>query len=705
MSFHDPSAPIEARIDDLIQRLDVPAKCQQLHWDSPAIPEHNIPNYNWWNEALHGVGRNGRATVFPQAIGMAATWQPELIERVADAIAEEARAKHHAAIRRGSRQWYQGLTFWSPNINIFRDPRWGRGQETWGEDPFLTGELGAAFVRGMQGDDPRYLKTAACAKHFAVHSGPEGERHGFDAVPPKIDFWETYLPAFERLVEAGVEAFMPAYNRTYGEPCAGSYLLLRDILRERWGFQGHVVSDCWGVQDFHLHHKVTEHAEGSAALALKAGTDLNCGVTYCEALQGAYVMGLVTEEEIDRALRRLYRTRLKLGMHDPEDQVPYASISMERVNCSEHRALAKEMAAASLVLLKNDRQTLPLREDVSSLLVVGPNAASVEPLLGNYYGLSTQLTTVLEGLVKRVPEGVKMDYRQGVPLNEPKVNPRDWAVFESANVEVTIAAMGISPIMEGEEGEAVLSPALGDRQSIELPPEQSAFLKRIRERLDREKSDARLIVLLFGGGAIACPEVHEVADAVLQVWYPGEAGGDAIAEVLFGDRAPTGRLPITVPRSTEALPPFEDYSMAGRTYRFMDEAAVLYPFGFGLSYSEVSYAGLQCPDQHGAEAPLPLQLSVRNTGTVATREVVQAYVSRPGFVWRLAGFASVALEPGEARTVSLELKPRQWASYDEAGNRSFEPGPLKLHIGAAAPGQRARELGSPEALTAKVTLV
>ena len=694
--FRDPLAALDDRVEDLLQQLTPSEKTAQLRYDAPAIERLGIPAYNWWNEALHGVARNGRATVFPQAIGLAASWNRDLSREVADAISTEARAKHHHAARRGSHQQYQGLTFWTPNINIFRDPRWGRGQETWGEDPHLTAEMALSFVRGLQGDDPEQLKSAACAKHFAVHSGPEADRHHFDACPPKKDFYETYLPAFERLVRAGVEAVMPAYNRTYGEPCAGSQLLLENILRDEWDFQGHVVSDCWAIVDFHEHHKVTANAEESAALALKAGTDLNCGSVYCSALEDALGLGLIEEADIDRALRRLLRTRFKLGLFDPEDSSPYSRIPIEAVNGDTHRDLALRAATDSMVLLKNNNHTLPLNDSLRSLLVVGPNAANLDAMLGNYFGLSPRVSTVIEGIMGRMPEGVKADYRLGVGLYEGSRNDLHWAIGEAAGCDCVVAAMGLSPVLEGEEGDAILSPAKGDRDRIELPDCQVDFLRRIRARIDRDDSGTRLVVLLFGGAAMAVPEVHELADAVLQVWYPGERGGEAIASILWGDAVPGGRLPVTVPRSTDVLPPYEDYGMAGRGYRFMKEPDILYPFGFGLGYSAVRYCNLDAPAAHDPRKPLPLRLTLENTGNHEAREVVQVYLRSEAMPVKLAGFASLVLAPGERRELTLTLQPRDLLNTDEEGRRHPFNGPCQLIAAAAAPGAPARDLGAPE---------
>ncbi len=699
-AYLDPDQPLEARIDDLVERMTLEEKCSQLRYDAPAIDRLGVPAYNWWNEALHGVARNGRATVFPQIIGLAATWDAGLTERVADAVSDEARAKHHAAIRRGARRQYQGLTFWTPNINIFRDPRWGRGQETWGEDPYLTAEMGAAFVRGLQGRDPKYLKTSACAKHYAVHSGPEGKRHEFDAHPPLKDFRETYLPAFQRLVEEGVESVMGAYNRVYGEPCNGSRLLLVDILRGEWGFQGHVVSDCWAIRDFHTHHGVTQTPEESAALALRMGCDLNCGIVYCDALAGAVLMGLCAEADVERALRRLLRTRFRLGMFDPPERVPYAATPMTVVRCEEHVRLAREVAAASFVLLKNRDDTLPIRSNVRQVLATGPHMTNADVLLGNYHGVSDRMVTLLEGLAGRMPEGVEFDYRLGCLFDRPTSEHFDWLNDMASRTDVTIAAMGISPLMEGEEGESLLAHSCGDRGDIGLPAHQVAYLRAIREKIDADATSARLVVVLFGGSPIAIPEVQEIADAILWVGYPGEAGGEAIADVLFGDRAPSGRLPFSIPRSTSDLPPYEDYAMQGRTYRYMSDAAMLYPFGFGLSYTQFTYGAPHLASEIGVDQPLPVVVPVTNDGTRAAHEVAQLYLrgaDEPGNVprVRLAAFRRVWIEPGETVDVDFTVSPAAREYVTEQGERVRAPGRFRLFVGGAAPLPAATALGAP----------
>ncbi len=702
-AFSDPARPVAARIEDLISRLTVAEKISQLMHDSPAIERLGVPAYNWWNEACHGIGRNGRATVFPQVIGLGATWNRALLHEVATAISDEARAKHHAAIAAGRRGQYQGLTFWTPNINIFRDPRWGRGQETFGEDPFLTGELGVAMVRGLQGDHPHLLKTAACAKHFAVHSGPEAERHGFNARPTPKDLAETYLPAFEKLVRAGVEAVMGAYNRTLDEPCCASRRLLVDTLRGRWGFQGHVVSDCGAIADFHEHHRVTAGAPESAALAVRMGCDLNCGCTY-NALYDAIQRHLISEAEIDTALRRLLSTRFRLGLFDPPERVPWAATPPSVIDCPEHRALARRAAAESIVLLKNADGILPLRRDPASLLVVGPHAASGDVLLGNYYGVSSQLVTLLEGIVERAIEGTQIEYRAGCPLNQPPTPGIDFTFQTAKAAEVVIAVLGLDHTLEGEEGDAVASTSGGDRAAIELPACQREFLLELR------KHAKKLVLVLTGGSALAVPEAHACCDAVLQVWYPGCEGGRAVADVLFGEVSPSGRLPVTVPWRTADLPPLADYHMRGRTYRFA-EIEPLYPFGFGLSYARFAYgplvlsAGTLASDQE-----LTVRTTITNSSARAAHETAQCYLVPPR-IWpdapraTLIGFQKVPVPAYGRIEVEFKLAADLFRQVDGAGARVWVPGRYGVVVGAASPGPRAQALGAPAPATAEVNLV
>lgn len=691
----------EARIKDLISQMTLEEKVSQLSHKSAAIPRLGIPEYNWWNECLHGVARAGIATVFPQAIALAATFDEDFVHEVAVAISDEARAKHNEAIKQGNRGQYWGLTFWTPNINIFRDPRWGRGQETYGEDPFLTSAIGLAFMRGLQGDDPENLKLAACAKHFAVHSGPEKFRHTFDAYTSKKDLFETYLPAFKALVDAGVESVMGAYNRTLGEPCCGSYYLLKDILRDSWGFTGHVVSDCWAVRDFHENHKVTSSPEESAALALNAGCDLNCGCTYPE-LTVSYRKGLVTEEAIDTALARLLRTRFKLGMFDPPESGKYGKLGREVINCEKHRQLALEAAEKSIVLLKNDKGLLPLDSSSKKITVVGPGAANAHTLFGNYYGVASRFVTVLEGLGEKVKDkfGINIEYRQGCLMYGD--NHLSNAEFGQANAaDIIIAVMGLDGAIEGEEGDAIASDSNGDRVAIELPPWQLKFLQKVRA------AGKPLILVLTGGSPIAIPE--DIADAVIFAWYPGEQGGKAVADIIFGDTVPSGKLPVTFPVSTAQLPPYEDYSMQGRTYRYMTEKP-LYPFGFGLSYTSFRFDSIKLSSPSiKAGGQVKAAVALTNTGGRDADEVVQIYVSRDGRgaddpLSSLRGFRRVNVPAGKSVTVDFDLPAAAFETVNAEGESALVAGSYTVIAADAAPVAVSVEKGAPAPVSAQITV-
>ena len=677
----NPRLPVAQRVDDLAARLTLREKIAQLLHAAPPVPRLGLPAYNWWNECLHGVARAGRATVFPQAIGMAASFNDALMGKVATAISDEARAKHHAAARAGNRGIYFGLNFWSPNINLFRDPRWGRGQETYGEDPHLTARMGVTFVRGLQGRDPRYLKLAATAKHFAVHSGPERLRHVFDAVVSERDLRESYLPAFEALVrEAKVESVMGAYNRTQGEPCCGSFKLLQRILREEWGFQGHVVSDCWAIKDFHEGHKVTATPEESVALALKAGCDLNCGNLYGKLLD-AVKKGLVSEAEIDRALKRLLSVRFRLGLFDPESQVPYARIPESIVECAAHRRLALRMARESLVLLENRGGILPLDRTRGPYTVIGPNAVDFEAMLGNYNGFPGTLRTVAEAVVGKVGAGVQVSVAKGCELSGPgPVWLGDATLCREA--AVIIAVVGYSAVLEGEEGCAM--DAAGDRSRYELPPVQMDLLRQLK------KIGRPLVVVVLAGSPVDLSWIRENAAAVLFAWYPGAMGGEAVADALFGDVSPAGRLPVTFPVSYDQLPPFEDYVLKGRTYRFMEKEP-MYRFGYGLSYTRFEYRKLKL-DRNTIRPgqSVGVSVEVRNAGLRASDEVVQLYVSDleasvPVPRLHLEGFRRIHLKPGRKKTVRFTLRPAQLAAYDDEGRPFVEPGQFRISVGGGQP--------------------
>jgi len=838
--YLDPDAPIDKRVEDLIGRMTLEEKVSQMMNDAPAIDRLGIPAYNWWNECLHGVAAAGIATVFPQAIGLGATWDTELLFQVATVTSDEARAKHHEALRQGNRAIFTGLTFWSPNINIFRDPRWGRGQETYGEDPYLTARLGVEFVKGLQGDNPKYLKLVSTPKHYAVHSGPEPERYWFNAEVDKRNLYETYLPHFEACVrEAQAGSVMCAYSAVNGEPCCSNPLLLEDILRGKWGFRGYVVSDCGAINNIYNDHKTVDTPEEAAARALLAGCDLNCGGTY-SALIKAVEKGLATEKDIDRALTRLFTARFKLGMFDPPERVPYAQIPYSVVDCDEHRALALRTAQESIVLLKNEGDLLPLKKDLKTIAVIGPNAADAPVMYGNYNGTPSKAVTPLEGIrnavspdteviyvrgcdlegfsafeaipsqylrpskakdpearglraeyynntklrgepvLTRVDASVNFDWGQNAPA--PEVNPDDFSVrwrgklvppytgyymlgtssddgarlyldgkplvydwTEHAVVtnrarvlleagreyniqfdyyehriqavarlvwappsfqermtseayavahraDVCILVMGISNAMEGETH---------DRSYIDLPKPQQDLLRLIAA------TKKPVVLVLLSGSAVAVNWADENVPAIVEAWYPGEEGGTAIADVLFGNYNPAGRLPVTVYRSLDQVPAFRDYDVAaGRTYKYFD-GEPLYPFGYGLSYTRFKYSNLAVlPAVVTPGDETKVYVTVTNTGDVAGEEVVQLYVTRvkdqglrnaggdPLVPCReLQGFRRIALEPGKSQEVEFTLKPKQFARMDVQGRLTVEPGKVMVTVGGGQPGAKQRSGG------------
>ncbi|MDI7276062.1 MAG: glycoside hydrolase family 3 C-terminal domain-containing protein [Anaerolineae bacterium] len=687
--FQNPDLPVAARVDDLVSRLTLEEKVSQMMSAAQAIPRLGIPEYDWWNECLHGVGRAGIATVFPQAIGLAAMWDVDLMHRIAVAISDEARAKHHEALRQGDRGRYKGLTFWTPNINIFRDPRWGRGQETYGEDPYLTARLGVAFVRGLQGDDPRYLKLVATPKHYAVHSGPEHARHEFDACVSARDLWDTYLPAFEACVcEGKAASVMGAYNRVNGEPCCASPTLLEEILRRQWGFDGYVVSDCGAIRDIYHGHKVVATAEEAAALAVRHGCDLNCGVTF-SALVKAADQGLITEAEIDRSVRRLFTARMRLGMFDPPERVPYAQIPHSVNDCPQHRALALQAARESIVLLRNEGNLLPLARDLRAIAVIGPNADAEVVLLGNYQGTPSRAVTPLEGIRARAGSGTEVRYAPGCEVAGTAAAGVAEAVQAARGADVAILVLGLDQTQEGEEGQREgvpgEGPSQGDRVGLGLPGVQEELLRAVHA------TGTPVVLVLLNGSPIALAWAAAHVPAIVEAWYPGEEGGTAIAEVLWGDYNPAGRLPITFYRSDADLPPFADYAMAGRTYRYFS-GEPLFPFGFGLSYASFAYTGLSVSPQEIARGEsVTVRAEVRNTGHRAGDEVVQLYLRAlepggPAPLRALAGFARLHLRPGEGRTVSFTIPPSQMARVDDSGRRVLEPGTFEVSVGGAQPG-------------------
>ncbi len=697
--YQDQNRSFEERARDLVSRMSVGEKVSQMLHDSPAIDRLGIPSYNWWGEALHGVARAGVSTMFPQAIGMAATFDEDMVYREACIISTEGRAKYHEFQRQGDHDIFKGLTFWSPNINIFRDPRWGRGQETYGEDPFLTGRLGMAFIKGIQGDHPRYLKAAACAKHYAVHSGPEAGRHEFNAVVSKKDLRETYLPAFKECVqEAGVESVMGAYNRTNGEPCCGSKTLLEDILRQEWGFRGHVTSDCWAIKDFHEGHRVTRNAAESVALALKNGCDLNCGCLYSQ-LTVAYQEGLVTEEMLDRALVRLFVTRMKLGMFDDPADVPYAGIGYEENDSKAHNAFALEMSKRSLVLLKNENNLLPLdKKKLKSIAVIGPNANSRAALMGNYHGAASRYTTVLEGIQDHVGEDVRVYYAEGCHLYRDRLQvlakPRDGfseAVAAAQKADVSVVCLGLDEFVEGEEGDTSNEYSSGDKLNLNLPGVQQDLLEAVCN------TGKPVILILLSGSALAVSWADEHVPAILQAFYPGAQGGKAIASLLFGEYSPSGRLPVTFYRTAEELPDFLDYAMQGRTYRYMKNEA-LYPFGFGLGYAEFEYDDLQLgSEKYAVGETVQCSVTVKNTGRYAGSEVVQLYLqdmeaSVDVPKWRLAGIRNIFLKPGAKAKAVFTLTPRLLALINDDGKCVLESGMFRVYVGGSQPDSRSVKL-------------
>ena len=828
-AYLDANLPLEQRINDLVSRMTLEEKVSQMQDVAPAIPRLGIPAYNWWNEGLHGVARSGNATVFPQAIGLAATWDTDLVHRVADVISTEARAKYNDAIPRGNTGRYFGLTFWSPNINIFRDPRWGRGQETYGEDPFLTSRMGVAFVTGLQGDDANYLKVVSTPKHFAVHSGPEVLRHRFDVPVSPHDLADTYTPAFRAtVIEGRADSIMCAYNSVRGEPACANHFLF-DTLRSKWGFQGYVVSDCWAISDLHQGHGFVLTLEQAAALAVKAGTDLSCGPEF-GALPFAVRNRLLANEDIDRAVKRLFEARFRLGMFDPPDRVPWSKLSISANDTPAHRQVALEAARKSIVLLKNERNTLPLNASLKTIAVIGPNADSLNVLLGNYSGTPSSYTTILDGVRKRF-RNAKIITAVGAPVTEtsavvlpseylrtggsnsqPGLNAEyfantnlsgspvlkrvdarvdfewnnvspapgvpaenysirwtgelippvdgdyrlggstdggyrifldmkkfmdDWvphgtrtmttlvhlqaghaypirmeyahtwwestarllwlppnlsqeAVNAARKADVVIAVVGITPQFEGEESDSS-DPGFfgGDRLDLNLPRPQQELLESV------VATGKPLIVVLTNGSALAVNWAQLHAAAIVEAWYPGEEGGTAVADVLSGDYNPAGRLPVTFYKSVAQLPPFGNYTMTGRTYRYFTEQP-LYPFGFGLSFSPFNYSDAHVSqEQVAADSTVTVSVRVTNAGIVPGDEVVQLYIAHPGLaeapIRALVGFKRVHLRASASQLVSFTLRDRDLSIVDETGVRRIVPGPAEVWIGGgqpvAGPGQ------------------
>ena len=694
--YQNEALPFDVRVHDLVSRMTLEEKVSQMKDVAPAIDRLGIPQYNWWNEALHGVARSGTATVFPQAIGLAATWDDSLIFRMATVISDEARAKHHEYVRNGSRRRYQGLTFWSPNINLFRDPRWGRGQETYGEDPFLTGRLAVQFIRGMQGDDPKYLKTVATVKHFAVHSGPEPERHQFDAAVSERDLRESYLPHFETGIrDGGAYSLMCAYNRVDGKTACGSDMLLKDVLRGAWRFRGYVVSDCGAIDDIYLRHKVVQTAPEAAALAVRTGTDLECGRVYANLID-AVKQGLIAEPQIDTAVTRLFLARFRLGMFDSPDSVRWARIPYAVLDQPAHRALARQVARESIVLLKNDGGLLPLRKNLRTIAVIGPNADQARMLLGNYNGDPTDPVTPLRGVREAVAPGTRVIYARGADLADgfavadsgPPVPAETLAVAAvnaARQADAVVLFFGLTARMEGEEMSLQIAGFRGgDRTQIDLPASQQRLLERV------VAVGKPTVLVLLNGSALAVTWAQEHVPAIVEAWYPGQAAGSAIADVLFGDYNPAGRLPVTFYRSVDDLPAFDDYRMAGRTYRFFG-GSPLYPFGHGLSYTTFAYKHLRTTTETlRSDGSVTVRVDVTNTGARVGDEVVQLYVQHLGSVVErpnkdLRGYRRVTLGPGETRTVELPLRGSSLAYWNPDTHRwVVEAEPVRIQVGASS---------------------
>ena len=708
--FQDPDLPRAERVKDLVSRLTLAEKAGQMLHDAPGIERLAVPPYNWWNEGLHGVARAGIATVFPQAIGLAAMWSPRRLHEVAVVIGDEARAKHHEFARHADYGYYKGLTFWSPNINIFRDPRWGRGHETYGECPYLTSRLGVAFCSGLQGDDPNYLKVVATPKHFAVHSGPEGQRHGFDAEVSQKDLRETYLPAFHAcLTQAKAASVMGAYNRINGEPCCASPSLLQRTLREEWQFEGYVVSDCWALRDLHETHHVTASWEESAALAVKAGCDLNCGCAY-EHIPAAVERGLLSEADLDVCLSRLFDARMRLGMFDPPERVPFAAIPFDVNDSERHAELALVAARESIVLLKNDG-VLPLSRDLRNIAVIGPNADDHQVLVANYHGTPSQSVTPLQGIRAAVSRETRVWYAEGCKRSGLKAEglARVAILSEALSVaeraDAVVLCLGLGAELEGEQGDASNSDAAGDRLNLALPGLQQRLLEQVTAL------GKPVVLVLIAGSALAVGWADKNVSAILNAWYPGQAAGTAIADVLFGSYSPSGRLPVTFPRSLADVPAFENYAMKGRTYRYI-EGEPLYPFGFGLSYTRFDYSELALSAASiaaSADASVTLSVCVKNVGARASDEVVQLYVKdlESSCVvphHDLRAFERITLGSGESRRLEFKLTARDLSLIDERGRRVLEAGRFRISVGGSQPDERSVSLLGQVPLTVELEL-
>jgi beta-glucosidase len=709
--FQNPALSISERVNDLVSRLTLEEKVNQMLNTTPAIPRFGIPPYDWWNESLHGVARTKYPTTsYPQAIGMAATFDVDAMKKMGDFTSDEGRAIHNESLRKKDYSRYTGLTYWTPNINIFRDPRWGRGQETYGEDPFLTASIGTAFVEGLQGDDPKYLKAAACAKHYAIHSGPESERHVFDVNVSDHDLWDTYLPAFRQLVvNAKVAGVMCAYNAYQGQPCCGSDKLMVNILRNKWNFKGYVTSDCGAIDDFYQTHKMFPDAESSATDAVLHGTDVECGNHTYKTLMQAVKDGKLTEKDIDVSLKRLFTIRFRLGMFDPVSMVKFAQIPITNLESQPHKDLALKMARESIILLRNvpsagqKNNLLPLQKNIKHIAVLGPNADNANTQLGNYNGHPSVVTTVLEGIKSKL-KNAEVFYSKATDFVSEE--PQDFSklIDSLKDADVIIYVGGISPRLEGEEMKVhVPGFSGGDRTSIALPTVQTDFLKALKA------TGKPVVFVMMTGSAIAIPWEEENIPAIINAWYGGEAGGTAVADVLFGDYNPSGKLPVTFYKSDSDLPPFEDYSMANRTYRYFKGEA-LYPFGFGLSYTRFSFENLHLSkNKIKKNEAIEATVTITNHGKVAGDEVVQLYLTHlPGGenipLYSLEGFQRVSLAPGSSQKVKFTITPDMMKLVNKDGESVLNSGGIKISIAGSLPSERSVQLGAAKPVDAILTV-
>ncbi len=700
VNFNDKKlAEYKKMAEELVSKMTLEEKCTQVVNWAPAIERLNVKSYNWWNEALHGVARAGVATVFPQAVTLAASFDEELLNEIGDAVSTEGRAKYNNQQKYNDHDIYKGLTFWAPNINIFRDPRWGRGHETYGEDPYLTSRLGISYINGIQGDDPDCLKAAACTKHFAVHSGPEGIRHSFDAKVNDKDFWETYLYAFEKCIESThVEAVMGAYNRVNGEPACGSRKLLIDILRDRFGFKGHVTSDCWAIRDFYTGHMVCETPLEAVALAMNSGCDVNCGDLF-KNMKQAVDEGLVKESRLDEALVRLFTTRYKLGIMEGQ-KTKYDSLSLKDVDTEEMKALNLKAALGSIVLLKNDKNFLPLDvKKIRTIGVIGPNADNKKALVGNYEGTASRYETVLLGIEDFVGDDVRIMYSEGCHLYKDKVENLGQANDRIAEVkgvcensDVIVCCVGLDAGLEGEEGDAGNAYASGDKKDLSLPGLQNDV---IRCAIDSGKP---VIVVLLAGSSLDLGYAKEKAAAIIYAGYPGARGGKAVADIIFGFANPSGKLPFTFYNTTEELPDFTDYSMKGRTYRYMENDAQ-FPFGFGLGYSRFEISDVSLPAQVSEDkldTSVSADLVLKNTGKMDGAEVVQIYVAsgeEGAPRYQLKAFKKIALKAGEEKKVSIPLSRDSFEIVNERGEFVLSKDrKYKVYIGVSQPDAVSEKL-------------